>query len=224
MPYMPNTDPSRRWFAARAFMVQPASLLKNCADTKKPPAPGQLRLAFTNVLRALRTLQCLAADTDARDQMKELKPCLEKTFFTSLKNVKAPFWNAPDLSILIELLDQTCEVFFAVYVEDKKYDLFHDMNEYEYGKFDGQYENAYPLFVKAGLADSIADAIARYGSDAADAVSRIRKKPAYQSALRDLCLQDWRDYHSSNFWDFDESHSLEHFFPKPYKRRKLSPQ
>ena len=55
MPYIPNTDPSRRWFAARAFMVQPASLVNNCADTDKPPTPGRLRLAFTNVLSGSRS-------------------------------------------------------------------------------------------------------------------------------------------------------------------------
>ncbi len=217
MPYNPDIEPSRRWFAARTFLAQPASLMKSCVGSDTTPNPNQLRLAFVNVLRAIRTLHRLAADTNALNQVQNLKPFLNEGFYDSLSNLQATFWDAPDLPRLNALVDQTYEAFFAVYVEDKNDDLFHDMNEYEHGKFYGHYEDAYPLFVKAGLADSIEEAMARYGSNAADAVADMRDNPAYQSALRDLRLQEWRDYHSATFWEFDERHSLERDFPTSYK-------
>lgn len=135
---------------------------------------------------------------------------LLKEQYDAVQYLQNTFWNDPNLPHLEKLLKLTYNIFFDVI--DKDYDLFCDMFDYELFKFEGHYEDAYPLFVQAGLAESIDDAKARYGSDAQDAVERVQSNPAYQSALRDLRLQDWREYHSVTFWKFDELHNLKRAF------------
>lgn len=217
MPYIPNLNPSGRWFAARTFLVQPAALVKSCVGTETKLHPNQLRLAFVNILRALRTLHRLPADTNASHQVEALQPYLKNTEYASVQSLQNTFWEDPNRPHLEKLLKMTYNVFFDVYAIDKDYDLFCDMSDYELYKIEHGFKDAYPLFVNAGLAASVEDAIARYGSDAGAAVDVVRSNPAYQSALRALRLQEWREYHSACFWEWDELDNLNRVYPTSYK-------
>jgi hypothetical protein len=205
MPYIPNIDPSRRWFAARTYLVAPASLLKACVASEAAPSQNELRLAFIYVLRALRTLHCLVPENNVLNLVTELQPHLKKESYEALQYLQESFWRSPDVPRLKKLMEMSYEIFFEVYATDKEQDLFYDMNEYVSERLYFNPEKIYPFFVKAGLSDSIEDAKARYGFDPQDALALVIDKPTFKTAIRAMRRDDWKDYHYGHFWEYTET-------------------
>lgn len=225
MPYSQNLEPSRRWFAARNFMVQPVACGKKYTGSTDTPNPNELRLAGINVLRALRTLHRLSPDNNVGilHLIGELQLYLSGKSYTGADRYFIDFWKAPSLEQFDKIMHLAYCVFFDIYLTDKEYDLFFYTNEYADQLYDSDPEKVYNHIVEAGLASSVDAAKVRYNPDPKEAFAAMRHAPAFWAVIRSIQTEEYRQYHFDSFWTYDEHHSLERDYPTTYKGKNFIP-
>lgn len=224
MPYIPNENPPRRWFAARAFLVQPKACLDDYSAPGSEPDPNVLRLAYINILRALRTLYRLVPDNNVANLVYELEPFLPAGQYKQMLFVEETFWKKPDLDILRTLYDKfVLSAFFEVHLADKDHDLYCDFFEFLPELYGGRPHDLYPYLVEAGLADTNEDAAARFGTDVYEIIERVQNNKAFRMVMKADRAKELKAIHHDSFWKYDELNNLGRDFPTSYKGKNFIP-
>ncbi|HOU21531.1 MAG TPA: hypothetical protein PKX16_04845 [Kiritimatiellia bacterium] len=224
MPYAPNENPPRRWFAARAFMVQPKACLDEFSSPDANPHPNVLRLAYINILRALRTLHRLVPDNNLANLVYELEPFFTPSRFRQMLLIEERFWKNPDLEMVQFLYNHVAlDAFFEVHLADKENELYCDYFEYLPELYGGRPKDFYPYLVEAGLAENEADAAARYGEEVSEILLRVGQNKAFRMVMKADRAKELKTIHRDSFWLYDELNNLGRDFPTSYKGKNFIP-
>ena len=207
MPYIPNLEPPRPWFAARTYLAQAKAYVDECAKPDAVPERCKLRLGYINVLRALRTLHRLPPDNNLSNLIEELNGYLSPSNFRTLQNLHERFFlKEPNLKQLQQLVVWAIDRFFDVYFQCREKEWF-EYYEDACSAYD-TIERIREKLVKVGVVKSLDEAASRFGNDASDAFVMAREYGAFEKALRDDHIMQLRTEYNADFWNYDESRSI----------------
>lgn len=224
MPYTPNENPPRRWFAARSFLVQPKACIDEYSIPEADPDPNVLRLAYINILRALRTLFRLVPDNNLANLVYELEPFFTPSRFRQLILIEERIWKTPEFKYIEFLYHHVAmDAFFEVHLADKESELYCDYFEFIPELYDGRPEDIYPFLIEAGLTENEEDAATRYGTNVYDILQRAGKSKAFRMVMKADRAKELKDIHRDSFWKYDELNNLGRDFPTSYKAKNFIP-
>ena len=101
------------------------------------------------------------------------------------------------LQNLEKLLNIAIDMFFQVYVEDKKDEIFY----YSFAEVYDDYE-VYDVLVKNGIVSSIEEAIEKFGEDTYEIEAR------FPELFEKEILEIYEEQHYDNFWEWEETDSI----------------
>jgi len=211
MPYIPNLEPPRPWFAARTYLAQAKGYVDECAKPDVVPERCKLRLGYINVLRALRTLHRLTPDNNLSNLVDELNGYLSTSHFRTLQNLHERFYKKePNLKQLQQLVDWAIDRFFDVYFQSREREWF-EYYEDSCSSYD-TIERIREILLEAGVVKTLDEAASRFGDDALAALPQAREYGAFEMALRNAHIRQLRTEHNADFWKYDESDSIRMVF------------
>ncbi|GAB6066275.1 hypothetical protein JCM9492_13680 [Aquifex pyrophilus] len=115
---------------------------------------------------------------------KELHKLIDKAIKERLQNLE-------------KLLNIAIEVFFQVYIEDKKDEIFY----YSFAEVYDDYE-VYEVLVKNGIVTSIEEAIEKFGEDTYEIEAR------FPELFEKEILEIYKMQHYDKFWEWEEADSI----------------
>jgi len=117
-------------------------------------------------------------------QSKELKKVINIAIKERLENLE-------------KLIGITKQIFFQIYVEDRKDEIFY----YSFAETYEEHE-VYEVLVKNGIASSIEEVIDKFGEDPFEIESQ------FPELFEKEILEMFEEEHHNNFWEWDESNSI----------------